>query len=39
MEYLVITFIGCLLLILIYSLTFRQLEKAEIIAPMFFVIG
>lgn len=37
MEYLVIAFIG--VLFLIYSLTFRQLEKTEITGPMFFVIG
>ncbi|MGE6449316.1 cation:proton antiporter [Pseudoalteromonas tetraodonis] len=37
MEYLVISFIG--VLFLVYSLTFRQLEKTEVTGPMFFVIG
>lgn len=37
MEYLVISFIGALFLV--YSLTFRQLEKTEVTGPMFFVIG
>ena len=37
MTYLAIAFIGGLFLI--YSLTFRQLQKAEVTGPMFFIIG
>jgi len=37
MTYLAIAFIGALFLI--YSLTLRQLQKAEVTGPMFFVIG
>lgn len=37
MTYLIIAFIGALFLI--YSLTFRQLEKTEVTGPMFFVMG
>ena len=37
MTYLVIAFIGGLFLI--YSLTLRQLQKAEVTGPMFFIVG